>query len=565
MFDLLYRDELAMLREAGGALAARHPELASRLAAPSDDPDVERLVQSFAFVAARLRQRIDAAVPDLMEALLGMVLPGALDPIPAATIVAFTQARPRRGVQRVARGTPLQAREVAGTRCTFITTRELVLLPIALTAARLDREDGREPTITLRFEADGDGDWARAGHAVRLHLHGDAALSDQLALWLARHLRSVRVRAADGRECTLTGAAPVRPIELDDDDALLPWPTLTPASMRLLEESFTLPAQHRFFDLSGLGAAADLLSDAFEVVLRFERPPPLPARLPDDLVRLHCVPAVNLFEVDAEPLRVDLRERPLLLRAAGLDPTHAEVFGVRAVTGVRAGGKRVAYPAATALGAASNGAGRYALTRRPSPVDAGIHTYLTLHRTLDGAREAPEETLAIALTCTNRDLPRALGVGDVATPTARTPANVTFSNITAVSAPRRPALGSAGMGKLVTWLACSRRGMSDAETLRAWLTLHAGRGGPADDPRIEAVQRVTTSTRTRMCAGAPVRGSHYHVTLDGGGFASEGEAYAFGALLHRMLAVDARLNAFADLTVTVAPSGTRFDYAEELR
>lgn len=565
MFDHLYRDELASLREAAPALAQRHPQLAAQLAAPGDDPDVERLLQGFAFVAARLRQRIDAAAPELVEALLAQLFPAALRPLPAATIVAFEPPSSLRGVQRIPRGALLRTREVDGTRCTFSTTRALRLAPIALTSVRLEGSDSRAPELTLRFTASEDASWAREDAPLRLHLHGDAALADQLGLWLTRHLGSARVRDDEGNERVLGGPEAVRPIALDDDDTLLPWPDATPPGIRVLEEAFALPAKLRFFDVRGLVRASELMRGGFALVLRFEHPPPLHARLPDDLVRLHCVPAVNLFAVDAEPIRADLGERPVLLRAAGLEPAHMEVFDVRSVTGMGPAGARVAYPCASAIGAGSDAAGRYRLTRQPSPVDGGIHTYLGLHRSVARARAVPEETLSVALLCSNRDLPRALGLGDVATPTAPLPPGVTFANITPITAPRRPPLGEARMWQLVALLGGSRRSLSDAASLRAWLALHAGATTQdrRDDPRITAVRHVEARTITRVWGGAGVRGSHFLARVDAGGFASEGEAHAFGALIHHMLAVDAKLNSFADLTLELEPSGTRFEYRSD--
>lgn len=119
------------------------------------------------------------------------------------------------------------------------------------------------------------------------------------------------------------------------------------------------------------------------------------------------------------------------------------------------------------------------------------------------------------------------------------------------------------MWQFVAWLGCSRRGLADTQALRAWLGLHAGRGAPIDDARIAAIRQVDAGSVLRAFRGAAVCGSHYRITLARAGFASEGAAYAFGAVLHRMLTVDARLNGFADLTVTLSPSGPQFDYRGE--
>ena len=56
LFDL-FNDELETLRSLGARFAAQYPKLAGRLRLSPDtidDPHVARLVESFAFIAARL-------------------------------------------------------------------------------------------------------------------------------------------------------------------------------------------------------------------------------------------------------------------------------------------------------------------------------------------------------------------------------------------------------------------------------------------------------------------------------------------------------------------------------
>ncbi len=60
-----YQDELAYLRELGAEFANENPNLASFLSRESSDPDVERLLEGFAFLTGRLRQKLDDELPEL--------------------------------------------------------------------------------------------------------------------------------------------------------------------------------------------------------------------------------------------------------------------------------------------------------------------------------------------------------------------------------------------------------------------------------------------------------------------------------------------------------------------
>src|SRR5512141_2299308 len=89
MFSKYYQSELAFLRGMGKEFAAAHPELAGLLAERGGDPDVERLLEGFAFLSARIRERLDDAVPELIHDLTEILLPHYLRPVPACTVVEF--------------------------------------------------------------------------------------------------------------------------------------------------------------------------------------------------------------------------------------------------------------------------------------------------------------------------------------------------------------------------------------------------------------------------------------------------------------------------------------------
>src|SRR5438093_12093259 len=87
-----YEQELAYLRRMGAAFAEKYPKVASRLVLePSkcEDPHVERLLEAFAFLAARVHLKIDDEFPEITEALLGIVYPHFIRPIPSMSIVEF--------------------------------------------------------------------------------------------------------------------------------------------------------------------------------------------------------------------------------------------------------------------------------------------------------------------------------------------------------------------------------------------------------------------------------------------------------------------------------------------
>ena len=82
----LYQDELTHLREVGAEFAREHPKVASRLGMEGlevADPYVERLLEGFAFLTARVQLKLEAEHPRLIAHLLESIYPNFLSPVPS--------------------------------------------------------------------------------------------------------------------------------------------------------------------------------------------------------------------------------------------------------------------------------------------------------------------------------------------------------------------------------------------------------------------------------------------------------------------------------------------------
>lgn len=339
MFSKYYLSELSYLREMGRAFGLANPSVAGLLVERGADPDVERLLEGFAFLAARIRERVDDDVPELVHGLTELLLPHYLRPLPASTIVEFTpHLRALRGRSRLAAGAEVASQPIDGTSCVFRTTTDVDLLPVQLTDALLDRSSITAPVLRLYFQTTEQG---RAEvlreQGLRLFIHADLSAASVVLLWLLRYCRQVRVRGASGQgDGIKLPVNAIQPVGFHRDFKLLPWPRAS-EGYRHLQEYLTLPEKFLFFEVRGLDAAAGLKEDRFEIAFHLERPPPLDARIHREMFRLHCAPVVNLFSVPADPILHRTLDREHLLRASDLPPNHAEIYSVDSVTGLKAG------------------------------------------------------------------------------------------------------------------------------------------------------------------------------------------------------------------------------------
>ena len=162
-----YHREIDYLRRSGAEFARRHPKIAERLelsAQDSPDPQVERLLESFAFLTGRIQYNIDAEFPELPTALLESLYPQLIATVPSLSIAQFhpepSQYKPNTP-DRAPRGTALIAEESRGLSCTLTTCYDVDLWPlevedVAVRDARLcglpDDLNGADHVLVLRLK-----------------------------------------------------------------------------------------------------------------------------------------------------------------------------------------------------------------------------------------------------------------------------------------------------------------------------------------------------------------------------------------------------------------------------
>jgi type VI secretion system protein ImpG len=564
MFSKHYQAELAFLRAAGRAYADANPSTAGLLADRGGDPDVERLLEGFAFLVARVRERIDDAVPEVVHDLTEILLPQYLRSVPAATIVEMTPVPGAlRGRLRVPAGAELASAPVDGTACRFRTSAPLDLVPASVTDVVLDASIGASPVLRVQIQVAPQAVPAIfQAEGLRFHVHGEFPLASTLLLALARHLRGVRVKGASGRSVDLSPSS-VRFPGLGSDLPLLPWPRLAPQGYRLLQEYFTLPQKLLFFEVKDLDAARDVAADRFEMAFQLDRPPELPIRLGKEILRTNCIPAVNLFSAAADPVSIRAPGEEHLLRAAELPPAHMEIHSVDTVVGMpEAPGQRIRYEPYSGFAHGGRGprARYYRLRRALSPVDDGVDTFLSVTHPVEGGAEVEPQVLSLDVTATNRSLPARLRLGDLSIPTATSPTQARFRNISPVSQPVRPPLATELHWRLLAHLAANRTSIASPEALRALLGLYNFQAlsdqqiGRANQLRVESVRDTTGSTTRRLVGGAVARGTRIALGLDEGGFAGPGDAFLFSCAVEELLAAQVGLSSFVELSVRLEPS-----------
>lgn len=562
-----YEEELNYLLESGREFARRHPDRAEHLSLGdprSRDPHVERLVESFAFLTGRVRQRLDDDFPELTHALLGLVWPHYLQPIPPMALLQFQPA----GLQKhlvVERG--LLVDSVAApdeVSCRFRTAFDVDLYPFTLENARFDIDDSGRPLFRLGFQlSEGADPGGLVVDRLRIFVAGEGSMASELHRILRHDVQSVVLRM--GRDATrvLPGSS-IQAVGFVERDAVLPYPRISFPGYRLFTEYFVFPEKFRFIELRGLGAIElEAGSESFEVDLVLPQRPPENLHPDEETFRLYVTPIVNIFPREGEPIHVDHLKTQYRVLGDYTHPTAYEVVSVDNVTAVRrSDGERIPRQPFFSFefggdAEASQQEDIYYHVTHSVGADRGWHTHLALISQQRHQLPQPE-TLSLSLTCTNGRLCQRVGLGSVRLAADRGIEGVMFKNISVPTPPLYPALGHGSEWRFISHMALNFLSVAEAGALRAILELYNIGDDPANSRRIEGIRAARAEPIEALIDGTPIRGTKVTLTIDEKHFDSRGDLRLFIEVINEFLSLHAAINSYVLLVVRHEPSGEEY-------
>lgn len=379
-----YNRELVYIREMGKEFSAQYPKIAGRLGMNGidvADPYVERLLEGFSFLTARIHMKMDAEFPQFTQRLLEVVYPNYVAPTPAMTVVQFTpnlsEGRLVNGYV-LPKGTGLRSRVPKGeqTSCEFVTGQSLTLYPLEVASAELT---GIPPDLPLkRLNLNTVQRPVQSALRVKIQVRAGQTLDeldlDQLMFYLNGqdiHMyrllellmaHTVAVLCHDTQKpmrwLNRLNAYSLRHEGFDSEQALLPADSRVFHGHRIIQEYFAFPARFLFFSLNNLkkglklpaalsgakdGGAKGTVEKAsvekgkeenktvqsFELTFLFDKLiPELEGNITRENLALHCVPAINLFRKTADRIAVQPNTHEYHLVVDRTRPMDYEVFSI---------------------------------------------------------------------------------------------------------------------------------------------------------------------------------------------------------------------------------------------
>jgi len=439
-----YERELGYLRQMAGEFAARFPKIGRRLQIDGDqceDPHVERLIEAFAFLAARIHRKLDDEYPEITEAFVQVLYPHYLRPIPSATILQLCTdpEKPEiTGRYTIPRRQGVLAPETQGVKCRFRTCYGTDLWPITLTAARLDLTQNSEylrtltsaaAVITLDLATQGNLNFAALKmDQLRFFLDGNAPLMNLLYELIFSRLSGVRISDGtdDPSHVVMLPKEAVRPVGFGAEESLLDFDARSFVGYRLLSEYFAFSDKFMFFDLTGLdhpkllhGGKTLRIQLLLSHYAETERHARLLQTLCAQNFKLGCVPVVNLFQQAADPIRITHQQATYPVVVDGRKPGAFEVYSIDSVVRVEKDASLETHEEVPPFYSIHHFSGEadppfYWYATRERSVrehDRGTDMELALVDLEFRPVRSEAEVLSLDLTCTNRDLPEAIPFG----------------------------------------------------------------------------------------------------------------------------------------------------------
>ncbi len=593
-----YRRELQHLREMGGEFAAEYPKIAGRLGLESlecADPYVERLLEGFAFMAARVQLKIETSYSKTARNLLEMVYPDYLSPVPSMLIAELQPSMNEGSLSAgftVERNTTMRSQigPEAETACLFRTSADVTLWPIridgarvlasvaAINAAGVEAPGKVRSALALKLSTEQDLGFSELDiDDLRFFITGADATGALLFEQVMAHTVSLAVVAGQAEIKTPASPMKINRVGFEQDEALLPGGPRGFDGYRVLQEYFAFPQRFQFFNISKLKQRlARTDAKEIEIVFLFDNNIEHNADLfsAENFV-LNCVPAINLFSKTADRIHLDNNKHEFHLIPDRTRPMDFEVYRVDSMTGYGSDDtEQPFYPYFSINSKRMDREGSFFnLHRDPRLLSArqkrdgarssyvGSEVFISLVDIDDNPYGGGLRQLSVETLCTNRDLPLHMPIGRGETDLFLE-SGAPVSAIRCITGPTQPRPSRAHQRdawQLVSnlslnYLSISDTGVEDdgqhaAAMLRQMLELYSEGMDKPGGRQIEGIVQVTTKPvvrQRRVRSHVEVaHGLQVRLRVDEAAFEGTG-AYLFGCVMEHFFAAYASTNSFAE-------------------
>lgn len=598
MDDLLphFERELNLLRRNARHFSEKYPKIANRMQMAGEnveDPHIERLIQSFALLAARVHKKLDDEYPEFTDALFEVLYPHYLKPFPACSIAHFdidSNSNQLTFASLIGRGSQVITRPVKGVPCKFRTAFDVWFAPLLINQVIYENVIRAPQQIHLPASVNGiiTIDFHLLSEQVqfdklnlpylRMYFDADPAIVAQLRKAIFHCCEGLMLESKPNHWVTLPLNI-INSVGFNEDQSLIDFDARSAPAYRLLTEFFAFPEKFNFLDLAFAPILEQLLMNSgrsfkLHFLINNQQGTELETRLLEQLakhhIKLHCVPIVNLFKQNAEPIRLSHTQFEHPVVADYRRPYAFELYSVDSVYKVvqsQQGENLQQYRSFYSLkhGDSNETKNQYwHLTYNESlaEISPGFEYQITLVDDQFDLTTPKTETISLLLTCTNRDLPTYLSCGQVGGDLFMEGGGLTKT----INLLRKPThswrfkRAKASQWRLVSHLSMNHYSLtaSGGNVLRETLTLYNINASSQNLKMIDSIIDVSQKPSVTRMTGKPfpvfIRGLEIHIKIkEDDSFVGTG-LHLFAQMLDHFFGMYVHANSFTQLVFISASS-----------
>jgi len=551
-----YEKEIRYFIDESHRFAKKHPKQAHALNLTDvreRDPYAERLIEAFAFLTGTISKRIDDDFSDLALDLISVIWPHYLHPLPSSVILNL---KPVAGLiqtgKRVKKGITVETNELStGLRSQFTTCTDCLIRPFQIEDAGFVSLRTGQSAIRIGLNIWEECKWGKMDKSpLILYLDGDVGVASILYYILLKDIRKIIVSWNDGADHVELLPEVIQPggLSSDPDQALLPFPDHSFAGFRMLEEYFHFSERFRYVQLDifkamemvepGTRCDIDLIVSG-EENWRIE-----PS---SNNFKLNCVPAINLYSVDADPITLDSGKMSHRISVNKAVADHCIPYHIQKVSGIRLqNGERYDYQPFFSYQFDIDDEGpSYYYTKRYYNVQDEPELSISVIR----PDHSGKEVISVELLCGNDSIIREVHAGDICNP-CDCPDYVKPVNLSAPTLSVWPKLEGKEIWTLVHCLGLNYNSINTLENFQRVLSMYNRSGDRGNSRRIKGISDYKTGTIRRIFNGYPVNGVDIQMTLKEENFINRGDMLMFSFLISKIFSMYVPINTFCEINVT---------------
>ena len=568
-----FQQELHFLRSSVEEFAHAYPEIARELklsAGRSGDPNVEQLIQSFAYLTGKLRADMELQRGETVNQMLHALYPNLIRSQPCMSVLqAHVETDGANFVNgyTLKKGSMLSAKaQLQGNRrehdCFMQCCYDTPLLPLRIANiniapvnnfSQFENRSDVQGVLSVAIESYAmDQLYEYPLERLRFYIK-DSSQRPFLYRALVDKLSGIALRV--GNDIFELDSCQLHWLGFAEQENVLPDDSQGLRAYRLLQEYFSFPDKYYFFEVRGI--KKDLVSQSFEILFLLDEPN-VTIKVANDAFALNSFPVINLYRKTFKPVQLEQTVHEYRVVADERQPELSEVHSISQVKSIGFNGQSAEVEPWLG-GHQDKGARLYYVSRLhplTHPHMAGCDTMLSLFDREFKTSNQIDQTLMIQGWCSNRRLPEWFRVGSFLLPVGKS----AMKFATVIEQPtnfRGADLDSAKNIKLVSQLTLNQLSLGEGDdrlaTLKQILRLYANPVLKDHLKQIDGLVEWQAQSKVKRLGRdswrGHCRGTLVTIKVDDGYFV-DSNPLLLGQVLSHFLGLYTTLNHFMQLHMT---------------